>query len=475
MVLWFALGLMTVVAVGLALAPLVRRAQGAARRREYDLRVYRAQLAELERERERGLLGEREAEAARLEVERRMLTADAADREPRERPATGGRHWAIALVLLLGLPALAGGLYARLGSPQQPGAPFAGRADERAEVAAQKQKTLPSVESMIARLEAQLADDPGDLNMSLRLGRAYALAGRFERSAETYRQAIQRHQDIAELHSALGEVLVMASGGIVGPEARAAFDQALALDAADARARFYGGLAMLQRGERQGALDTWIGLIEEAPPDAPWLPDLRQRTAALAEDLGLDPERALPASRAAGTAEAEGARTPNGPTGQQMRAAEAMPEEERQAMIRGMVDGLAARLEQQPDDIEGWRMLGRSFAALGEAARSVEAYRQVASRLPDDLTAQVEYAEALLAREDMDQPPSPETVAQLQAVLALEADNPLALFHLGRAAAARGDAAAAVRHWRRLLTQMPADAPARAELERLLEGLQAGG
>jgi cytochrome c-type biogenesis protein CcmH len=475
MVLWFALGLMTVVAVGLAMAPLVRRAQAAASRRDYDLRVYRAQLAELARERERGLLGDREAEAARLEVERRMLAADAADHEVGVRPATRGRHWAIAMVLLLGLPVLAGGLYARLGSPHQQDAPFAGRADERAQVAARKQETLPSVETMIARLEARLADDPGDLKMSLRLGRAYALAGRFERSADTYRQAIQRHQDVAELHSALGEALVMASDGIVGPEARAAFDQALALDAADARARFYGGLAMLQRGERQGALDTWIGVIEDAPADAPWLPDLRQRTAALAEDLGLDPERTLPASRAGGGVAAAGARTTNGPTDQQMRAVEAMPEEERQAMIRGMVDGLAARLEQQPDDVQGWRMLGRSFAALGETARSAEAYRQVASRLPDDVTAQVEYAEALLAQQNMDQPPSPESVAQLQKVLALDADNPLALFHLGRAAATRGDAADAVRLWKRLLTQLPADAPARAELERLLEGLQAGG
>jgi cytochrome c-type biogenesis protein CcmH len=474
MVLWFALGLMTVVAVGLAVAPLVRRARAAARRRDYDLRVYRAQLAELAREQERGLLGEREAEAARLEMERRMLAADAADPKPRERPATHGRHWAIAMVLLIGLPVLAAGLYARLGSPHQPGAPFAGRADERAQAAARKQETLPSVESMIARLEAQLAGDPDDLNTSLRLGRAYALTGRFERSAETYRQAIQQHQGSAELHSALGEALVMASDGIVGPEARAAFDQALALDAADARARFYGGLAMLQRGERQSALDTWIGLIEDAPADAPWLPDLRQRTAALAEDLGLDPKQVLPASRTAEAA-ADGARRPNGPTAEQMRAVEAMPEEERQAMIRGMVDGLAARLEQQPDDVEGWRMLGRSFAVLGETARSAEAYRQAASRLPGDVTAQVEYAEALLAQEDMDQPPSPETVAQLQEILALQADNPVALFHLGRAAAARGDAAAAARHWRRLLKQMPADAPARAELERLLDDLEAGG
>jgi cytochrome c-type biogenesis protein CcmH len=474
--LWLALGFMTVIAVGLAVAPLVRRAQAAASRRDYDLRVYRAQLAELARERERGLLGEPEAEAARLEVERRMLAADAADRERRQRSAARGRHWAIAIALLVGLPAMAAGLYAHLGSPQQPSAPFAGRAEERAQVAARQQDSLPSVETLIARLEAQVASNPDDLGISLRLGRAYALAGRFEESAAAYRQAISRHQDVAELHSALGEALVMASDGMVGPEARGAFERALALHPDDARARFYGGLAMLQRGERQDALDTWIGLVEDAPADAPWLPDLRQRTAALAEDLGLDPERALPASRPAGTAAtADGASVARGPNAEQMRAMEAMSPEERTTLIRGMVDGLAARLEQQPDDVEGWRMLGRSFAALGEPARSAEAYRQAASRLPDDLAAQVEYAEALLAQESMDQPPSPKAVAQLQTVLALDADNAIALFHLGRAAAATGDANAAARHWNRLLAQMPADAPARAQLERLLENLQADG
>ena len=144
-------------------------------------------------------------------------------------------------------------------------------------------------------------------------------------------------------------------------------------------------------------------------------------------------------------------------------------------MIRGMVEGLVARLEQQPDDVEGWRMLGRSFAALGEPAKSAEAYRQVASRLPDDVTAQVEYAEALLAQESMDQPPSPATVSQLEGVLALDSDNPVALFHLGRAAVARGDVETAARHWGRLLTRMPADAPARTQLERLLQNLQANG
>lgn len=552
--LWLALGLMTLLAVGLVVVPLVRRAGLVASRRDYDLRVYRAQLAELTREQERGVLGEPEAEAARREVERRMLSADAADRQAGQTPWSG-RHWGSAVVLLIGLPALAGGLYWQLGSPSQPAAPFAERAGERAQLAAaqdRQQEALQSLQPVIARLEARLQSDPDDLEASLRLGRAYALAGQFERAAGTYRDAIARHEGVAELHSALGEALVMASAGTVGGEARAAFDHALDLDAGDVRARFYAGLAMLQRGEQQGALDAWVSLIEDAPADAPWLPDLRQRTAALAQELGVDPERALPAGRPGLAAEgevdtaaaraaaarleaqlpanpqdyqgwirlaqawvqlgeparaqdalrrgaeaypdaplvqqqfqtaavelglerADGATGPGGPTAEQTRALEAMSPAERQEMIRGMVDGLAARLAQQPEDVEGWRMLGRSWAVLGEPAKSAEAYAQVASRLPDDITAQVDYAEALLAQQSIDQPPSPEIVAQLQQVLELDGDNPIALFHLGRAAAARGDTAAAVRHWRRLIAQLPADAPVRTELERLLENMQADG
>jgi cytochrome c-type biogenesis protein CcmH len=244
------------------------------------------------------------------------------------------------------------------------------------------------------------------------------------------------------------------------------------------RARFYAGLAMLQRGEEQGALDAWVRLMEDAPADAPWLPDLRQRTAALAQQLGLDPAPALPAGRAVAEATSRGANgdaEPGGPTDAQGRTAEAMSLAERQEMVRGMVDGLAARLEQQPDDVEGWRMLGRSWAVLGDPAKSAEAYRQAASRAPDDLAVQVDYAEALLAQQSMDEPPSPEAVAQLRHVLELDGDNPIALFHLGRAAAASGDNSAAARHWQRLLARLPADTPVRMELERLIEGLHADG
>jgi cytochrome c-type biogenesis protein CcmH len=539
--LWLALGAMTLLAVGLVVAPLMRRGGPAAGRRDYDLRVYRAQLAELARERERGVLGEPEADAARLEVERRMLAADTAERQPRPVPSVAGRNWASAAVLLIALPALAWGLYSQLGSPNQSAAPFASRAAERAQRAG-GQATQPPVETMIARLEEQQARSPDDPDTSLRLGQAYALAGQFERAAVAYRAAIARHPEVGALHSALGEALVMMSGGIVGEEARAAFRRALERDPGEARARFYAGLAQLQGGERQAALDTWVGLIEDTPGDAPWLPDLREQAAALATDLGLDPARALPpgttaADRAAaarleaqlgehpkdyegwirlarawarlgdearardalarggqaypgapfvqqqlqaaaaelGLESKDGASARGGPTAEQMEAAETTPPKQRQEMIRGMVDGLAARLEHQPDDIEGWRMLGRSWAVLGDPAKSAEAYAEVAHRLPDDLAAQVDYATALLTQQSLDQPPSPEVVAQLQQVLKLDGDNPIALFHLGRAAAANGDTGTATRHWQRLLAHLPADAPVRPQLERLIENLQADG
>ncbi|MGH6898949.1 MAG: tetratricopeptide repeat protein, partial [Geminicoccaceae bacterium] len=197
-------------------------------------------------------------------------------------------------------------------------------------------------------------------------------------------------------------------------------------------------------------------------------PELRRQAVALAAELGLDPDEIVPAPRAATADEA-------GPTAEQRRAAEDMPAAEREEMIRGMVQGLAARLERQPDDLEGWRMLARSWGVLGELEKAADAYAEVARRAPDDLGAQIDYAGALLALDAADAPPSPELVTQLQKVLALDQNNAEALFHLGRAAAAQGDSSRAVRHWQRLLAQLPANSPERATLERLLQSLESEG
>ena len=250
----------------------------------------------------------------------------------------------------------------------------------------------------------------------------------------------------------------MANGGMVTPAATQAFERALALDPADPRARFYRGLALLQAGDRQGALDAWIALIESSPGDAPWLPELQRRVTELAGELGVDAAD-LP----------EPAPAAPGPTREQMQAADSMAPEDRAAMIRDMVAGLAARLEEQPGDLEGWRMLARSYQALGEPQQAADAYRQVALALPDDLEAQLAYADALLAAAPNGL--SPAALAQMRRVLALDPHNPAALFHLGQAAAQAGDAAAARTHWQLLLAQVPEDAPEHAQIQRLLDQL----
>jgi cytochrome c-type biogenesis protein CcmH len=367
-------------------------------------------------------------------------------------------------------------LYGHFGRPELPAAPFAARGDQPAVAAAgaaegEAGAGLPAVETMIARLEQRVAGAPADLEGWLRLGRAYGLAALPAKAVEAYQRAVALDDGEAEIHAALAEARIQAAGGVVGEKARAALQQALALDPANARARFYQGLALLQRGERQQALDGWAALVADTPADAPYLAVLRERIAALAEDLGLDAEAVTPAP-APPAAMADAA--PGGPSAAQMQALQGRAPEEQAEMIRGMVAGLAARLEDQPGDVEGWRMLARSYQVLGESAQAAEAAEQVALLLPGDAAAQVDYGEALLALQDIEQPLSPAMIAQWRRVAELDAGNPQALIALGRAAAEQGDAARARELWQRLLGAMPEDAPQRAQLEALIDQLDAG-
>ncbi len=560
MSLWLILFTLTVLVLALVLLPLLRPPGAIAARREHDLSVYRAQLRELERDQERGLLGPDEARAARLEVERRMLAADAGDHAGRAASGTGSRRrLATALVLLLALPALSVAIYERLGRPGLPALPFAERpAPGPAPAGAGATPSLPSVEKLVAELEQRVRAAPGDLEGWSRLARAYQLIDQPAKAVLAYQRALALDEASAELQAGFAEASIEAAGGIVTEAAGKALDRALELEPANPRARFYQGLALVQRGERQKALDLWAALIGDTPADAPYLPVLRDRVTALAQDLGRDPAKVMPApappaltaqapaeplptapealraeaarleaalketpkdwqgwirlarARAAldQTADAEAAlargaelyagapfvqqqfaaaagelgiaapggdaRTAaRGPSAGQMQAAKDMTPEQRTEMIRGMVEGLAARLADQPDDVEGWRMLARSYRVLGENAKAAEAARQVASRLPKDPSAQLDYAEALLALERDDAPLSATAIDQLKRVAELDADNPEALYFLGRAAAEQGEPERARAYWQRLLAQMPADAPQRAELQKLIDQLGA--
>lgn len=443
---WVIAGTLVALTVGLLVRALSReRAGGPA---DNDLEVYRDQLRELERDRANGAIGAEEAEAARTEIERRVLAAADADRtrtDPRPSPR-------LAFALALALPAAALVLYLQVGTPGLPDQPRA----ERQTAAG------PSAER-IAELEARAEAAPEDAGEWIALARAYRSARRFRDAADAFARAVGL--GAAGQNAALGEALTMAAGGTVTREAQAAFEAARETGIDDPRVPFYLGLARAQQGDPEGALDQWLPLEARTPPDAAWLSALRERIAEAASDAGLS-EEDLAARRA------ELAADRPGPTREQMEAAGAMSEAERGAMIEDMVARLAARLEENPDDLEGWRRLGRSYMVLDRPSDARDAYARAAELAPDNVTVLVDYGEAMLAAHEGEGTFPEPFVPLMRRILSLDPENPVALWFVGVAEMRAGNPETAREHWSRLLDRLPPDAPQRAELERRIEALE---
>ncbi|UEM03523.1 c-type cytochrome biogenesis protein CcmI [Skermanella rosea] len=473
MLFWIVAALMTAAVTALVLTPLLRARHSAAGRAAYDLEVYRDQLAELDRDLSRGVIDERQAQAARAEIGRRMLAvADEGERETASgavSPGRGSRWVALALCALIPLGALA--VYIPTGHPDLPAQPFASR------------ETAPGggppgeVMQAIAKLEQHLRDEPGDLQGWLLIAQTYTRMGRFGDSAEAYRNAVgvSQGKDTGIL-SSYAEAMTAANQGVVPEEAVRTFDAVLQADPKDARARYYLALARAQAGDLRGALDRWVALAAESPADAPWLPTVRQRITDTAGQLGVDAATVMPQPLPPSQAQAAPAPgTAPGPTREQMAGAADMTAEQRDAMIRSMVDGLASRLKDNPNDADGWLRLGRAYRVLGERDKATEALASGVKAAPGRVDLLTAYADALIASGgDQDAPPAP-AVAVLRDVLKIQPDNPQALYFVGLDAARAANTAEASQLWGRLLTQLQPGSPEHAEVQSLLDRLKQGG
>src|SRR5689334_14920574 len=152
MILWVVFALMTAAAVFAVLWPLGRGAR--VQPTGGDVAVYKDQLAEIERDRAADRIAAPEAEAARVEVSRRLLAAADAERAQKGLVALPWRRRAAAVTTLVAMPVGALGLYLTLGSPGLPGEPLAARHQERPE-----QRSLAS---LVTQVEAHLARNPED-------------------------------------------------------------------------------------------------------------------------------------------------------------------------------------------------------------------------------------------------------------------------------------------------------------------------
>ncbi|MEX2629269.1 MAG: c-type cytochrome biogenesis protein CcmI [Tistlia sp.] len=353
--------------------PMLRRDRAVAARRDYDLAIYRDQLDEIDRDQRRGVLEAAEADSARLEIQRRLLAADRRqdgdrrrDGEPAPAGAAARRDWFMPVALGLLVPGLTLGVYLLLGRPDVPSIDFA-----------EQQAAVSDMAGLSEQLRARLELEPEDPRGWELLGRTYLELGRPDRAAEAFGSALSYGGEAGRLNASLGEALAAAEGGRIGAEARAAFARALEADPGEPKARYYAGLALLQDGRRAEALAVWRQLAQASPPDSPWLPTLEQAIASLAAELGA-PESDAPAQDGA---EAPGAGP--GPTQQDVEAAGEMSRAEREAFVRAMVERLAARLEEEPGDVEGWLRLAQARQVLGERDRAVAALRRAQEALAD--------------------------------------------------------------------------------------------
>lgn len=238
------------------------------------------------------------------------------------------------------------------------------------------------VGAMISSLEAKLKADPNDAEGWRMLGWSLFQTQRFAEAAMAYKRAAVLKPDNGEYWSLLGEALVTAGRGNVSAEARAAFEKAVFLDPKAPRARYFLGVAKDMAGDHKGAIDDWFALLKDTPAGAPWEADVRRTIEAVGAKDKIGVASRLAAIRP--TAPPQGAATAAipGPNPDQMRAASQLPAGQQEAMIAGMVDGLAAKLKANPKNVEGWIMLMRSYSTLGRGNDASAAYRSAVAANP---------------------------------------------------------------------------------------------
>jgi cytochrome c-type biogenesis protein CcmH len=317
-----------------------------------------------------------------------MIAAQMTDPSPTARrlsPAT------IALILagLLAISAVAVAAY-RAGQNS-----VAAEGNESAPANAMAAAQSGNVNDMIAALRERLRQNPDNDQGWFLLGLAFRNAGDFAQAEQAFRRASELRPRNADYVAYLGEtILLEGSAGHPSPEAQTLFRRALQLDPNNAQARYYLATLKDAGGDHRGAVDDLIALLRGAPAGAPWASQVRDAVTAIAQQNHIDIASRLPSAPAAAPPDSTATAAIPGPTPEQMQAAGGIPPSQQDQMVRAMVDGLAARLRQNPHDADGWIRLMRSRMVLHDQGAAREALRSGLAAFQGDAAAQGRLREA---------------------------------------------------------------------------------
>ncbi|MGB1866456.1 MAG: c-type cytochrome biogenesis protein CcmI [Candidatus Puniceispirillaceae bacterium] len=401
--------------------------------------------ATLDEDHQTGQLSDSDFAATCLDIDRRLLglsqqVAQASASSPKDQTLT---RLGVGLAIILPLGAAL--IYTTLGRPDLRDNPLVDRAAEIASRSETITATKKNLAQNLARAQAATVATPDDIESWLKLAEAAASVNDSATEIRALRMARQLTNDDPSVLSLLAEALSRAADGQVTVPARDLIDTVLATDPDEPRALFLSGLAAFQDGDYQAAVTRWQRLLSISTADAPWLPIVRANIAQAAEAGGI----ALPPA--------------NGPDADSIAAAADMTAKDRQAMILSMVESLRDRLDETPDDTEGWLRLARAYDVLGDRAAAFTALARATESAPDDAPLAYQFLERTIGIEL--------SAAQLsiaQTVIARLAENdtngPQYLFFKGHIAKLSGDPDTARSVWTDLLGTMPAESEMAAAL-----------
>ena len=401
--------------------------------------------ATLDEDHQTGQLSDSDFAATCLDIDRRLLglsqqVAQASASSPKDQTLT---RLAVGLAIILPLGVAL--IYATLGRPDLRDNPLVDRAAEIASRSETITATKKNLAQNLARAQAATVTTPDDIESWLKLAEAAASVNDSATEIRALRMARQLTNDDPSVLSLLAEALSRAADGQVTVPARDLIDTVLATDPDEPRALFLSGLAAFQDGDYQAAVTRWQRLLSISTADAPWLPIVRANIAQAAEAGGI----ALPPA--------------NGPDADSIAAAADMTAKDRQAMILSMVESLRDRLDETPDDTEGWLRLARAYDVLGDRAAAFTALARATESAPDDAPLAYQFLERTIGIEL-----SPAQLSMAQTVIARLAENdtngPQYLFFKGHIAKLSGDTDTARSVWTDLLGTMPAESEMAAAL-----------
>lgn len=416
--------LLTLVVVAWLVRPLLRKPTGQGVSSEkLNAAIHRDQLHALEADLARGVINQQDFETTRDELQLRLLDdTESFEASPKNKTTSFWTAKRTSVAVGLSLPVLALGLYLQLGTP-----------DAINPIAAANRNDH-QMQEMVDKLAQRLKANPNDPKGWAMLARSYKAMERFAEAQQAFERAgeiVKTDPDLLVEHA---ELIAILAGNQLQGKPQQMIDEALRLNPEHPMGLMMSGLAAYQNADYKSAVTRWEKLLDMLPPDSP---DAQQMQANI-ED----------ARAKGGLAASEGNKLPPIPAG---AAAGMTPDK-----VNDMVDRLAARLKDNPDDLAGWARLARAYKVQNRLDEAIAAYAKTGKLLDTDPDLLTQYADALATRNKSLQGQPGELVKK---ALAIAPKHPMALMMAGQAAYQSGNYAAAIGHWKTVLSILPVNSP----------------